>query len=70
MKLLLFLVLGVPLSAGVWIGLAFVMFMARGLTHVHRPPEWHQQPIRLLAPTHLLLSLLLGFWIAYRLVLR
>jgi len=70
MKIILFVVLAAILIAVAWVVLAFLIFVARALTHMGRQPEWHaQHASAAVSVLHMIGSLLLGIWLAYRLVL-
>ncbi len=69
MKIILFLLLATVLIVVAWVVLAFVLFVSRALTHMGKPPEWHAQHASAsVSALHMIGSLALGLWLAYRIV--
>lgn len=71
MKIILFFVVGVLAIAVSWIVLAFIIFISRALINLDKSPEWHaQHASKGVSILHMIGSVLLGIWIAYRLVFQ
>lgn len=71
MKIILFLVVAAVLVVLAWLVLAFLIFVSRAITHTEKPPEWHAQHASPgVSVIHIIASLLVGIWLAYRFVLR
>ncbi len=69
MKIILFLLLATGLVFVAWVVLAFVIFVSRALTHMGKPPEWHERHTSVgVGWLHMIGSLALGIWLAYGIV--
>jgi hypothetical protein len=71
MKIIVFLVVAAVAVIVSWIVLAFVIFVSRALMNLGKPPEWHAQHASAgVSVLHMIGSVVLGIWLAYRLVLH